>query len=208
MSLPNAFKKGNSIKTTGIIGLATVLLLLTALLIFGNLNNDFSFFKDYISTLGAKGAPFALGWNICGFALVGIGLVGFGFMYGLLLKDKIVAFCLSLFGVGYAFTAIPMDMELVNSAVSKAHILAICIGLAAWLTALSRIGFNKSIKKTIRHRANTIALLLLASMIGYVTGLWSMPLTHRLVFGLVFGWTTITSIGLLTASRAHDTAER
>ncbi|WP_137402087.1 DUF998 domain-containing protein [Echinicola rosea] len=195
-------------KIIGIIGLTTVLLLFASLLIFGNLNKDFSFFQDYISSLGAKGAPFALGWNICGFVLVGLGLVGFGFMYGLLLKDKIAAVCLSLFGTGYAFTAIPMDMELTNSAVSKAHVLAICLGLAAWFVGLSRIGFNLKIHKNIRNRANITAFLLTIAMTGYLAGLWSMPFTHWLVFGLVFGWTAFTSFGLLTSTTINDTAER
>jgi hypothetical protein len=34
-------------------------------------------------------------------------------------------------------------------------------------------------------------------IIGSVVGLWSIPVTHRLIFGIVFGWTAITSFELI-----------
>lgn len=184
-------------KEVGIIGLLSVLILIIALLIFGYLNIEFSFIDDFISMLGAKGEPNALWFNLIGFITVGILLFVFGITYGKLLNDKLLSILLSLFGLGFAFTAIPIDRQMSNTPVSKAHIIAICLGLAFWLFGLSRLGYNRQLKKKVRYRANFAAALLTISMIGFVLGLWSMPITHRLVFGIVFGWTALTSLELI-----------
>ena len=90
-----------------------------------------------------------------------------------------------------------MDMELSRTPVSKAHIVAICLGLAFWLFGLSRLGYNKQLKRKVKIRANLTAVILVLSMMGFMLGLWSMPIAHRLVFGIVFSWTTLTSIELI-----------
>ncbi len=189
-------------KTVGIVGLLSVLNLVTALLIFGYLNNEFSFINDFVSKLGAQGEPNALWFNLAGFVTVGILLFVFGLMYGKLLNDKLLSILLSLFGLGFSFTAIPIDMQLSNTPVSKAHIFAICLGLAFWLFGLSRLGYNEQLKRKVRTRANITAVLLVLSMIGFIFGFWSMPVTHRLVFGIVFGWTALTSVELIFKGNA------
>ena len=184
-------------KNIGIFGLLSVLILTTTLLVFGLLNSDFSFWEDFISKLGAKGEPNAFWFNLIGFVVVGTLLFVFGLSYGKLLNDKLLSILLSLFGLGFAFAAIPIDMEFSRTSVSKAHIVAICLGLAFWLFGLSRLGYNQNLKRRIRTRANLTAAILVLSMIGFVFGFWSMPITHRLVFMIVFGWTAITSIELI-----------
>jgi hypothetical membrane protein len=184
-------------KNIGIFGLLSVLILISALLIFGLSNPDFSFWDSFISKLGAKGEPNAIWFNLIGFLVVGILLFIFGITYGNLLKDKLLSILLSLFGLGFAFTAIPIDMEFSRTPVSKAHIVAICLGLAFWLFGLSRLGYNQKLKRKIRNRANITAVILVLSILGYVFEIWSMPITHRLVFMIVFGWTAITSIELI-----------
>ncbi|MFS4446902.1 DUF998 domain-containing protein [Maribacter sp. 2307UL18-2] len=185
-------------KNIGIFGLLSVLTLITALLIFGVSNSGFSFWEDFISKLGAKGEPNALWFNLIGFAVVGILLFIFGLSYGKLLNDKLLSILLALFGLGFAFTAIPIDMEFSRTSVSKAHIVAICLGLASWFFGLSRLGYNQKLKRRIRNRANFTAVILVLSMIGFVFGFWSMSITHRLVFMIIFGWTAMTSIELIT----------
>jgi len=184
-------------KMVGSLGLLSVVVLLVALAIFGSVNREFSFFNDFISKLGAKGEPHAIWWNLIGFIVVGLLLFLFGLLYGILLNDRLLAVLLSFFGIGFALTAIPMDMQVSNSPVSKAHIVVVCLGLAFWLFGLARLGYNRRLEKRIRKRANITALILVVSMIGFVLDLWSMPITHRLVFGIVFGWTAITSLELL-----------
>ncbi|GAB5526194.1 MAG: hypothetical protein Roseis2KO_40660 [Roseivirga sp.] len=188
-------------KTIGTLGLAAVVLLIIALALFGTLNAGFSFLNDFISKLGAKGEPNALWFNLIGFILVGTLLFVFGLLYGMALKDKLLAALLSLFGLGFALTAVPIDLASSETAISKAHIAIVSFGLAFWLFGLSRMGYNKQLEKGVRNRANFAAILLVTAMIGFVLGLWSMPVTHRLVFGVVFGWTAITSLQLLSQKR-------
>jgi hypothetical protein len=45
-------------------------------------------------------------------------------------------------------------------------------------------------------------------MVGQAVQLWSMPLTHRLVFFVVFGWVAITSIRLLRGGGPVFAAEQ
>lgn len=184
-------------KMVGIYGLSAVLILLSAILIFGYANSEFSFVNDFISKLGAKGEPNALWFNLVGFVSVGVLLFIFGLTYGKLLNDQLLSILLSLFGLGFAFTAIPIDLQLSDTVVSKAHIIAICLGLACWMFGLSRLGYNPKLERKIRTRANLTAVILVISMVGFVVGLLSMPVTHRLVFGIVFGWTALTSIELI-----------
>lgn len=145
-------------RNIGIIGFLSVLILIVALLIFGFLNADFSFLNDFISKLGAKGEPNALWFNLIGFITVGILLFVFGLSYGKLLNDKLLSILLSLFGLGFAFTAIPVDLQMPNAPVSAAHTVAICLGLAFWMFGLSRLGYNQKLKPRIRNRANLTVL--------------------------------------------------
>lgn len=185
-----------------VLGLLAVAIFLAALLVFGFANPDFNLWDDFVSRLGAKGAPHALAWNVIGFALVGILLFAFGLSYGLLLGDRPLAIFLSLFGLGFAFVASPMDFA--DAEVSKAHILAVCLGLACWMFGLSRMGSNRTLAQKVRTRANITACLILVSMLGFVFGAWSMPLAHRLVFGIGFGWTAITSLELLLSTPSPE----
>lgn len=189
--------ENNFQKKTGILGLFSVIIFMVALVFFGNLNPTFNFWEDFVSKLGATGEPHAMWWNFIGFGIVGMMLFGFGILYGKVIKDEFAGVLLSLFGIGFAFTAFPIDMEQSNTSISKAHIVAICLALAFWLFGLARISYNVLIHKKIRDRANLTAILIVTSMIGFTFELWSMPITHRLVFLVVFGWMVITSVELL-----------
>jgi len=133
------------IKTVGALGVLAFAIFCIALMIMGFVNQEFSFLRDYISKLGAKGEPFAIWWNLVGFVLVGLILSGFGILYGKILDDSLVGILLSLFGLGFALTSIPIDMSESNAPVSKAHVAAICLGLASWLFGLARMGYNRSL---------------------------------------------------------------
>jgi len=175
-------------------------------MIFGFSNSDFSFVNDFVSKLGAKGEPNALWFNLFGFIAVGILLFVFGVTYGNLLNDKLLSVLLALWGLGFAFTAIPIDMELSRIPTSKTHIVSICLGLAFWLLGLSRLGYNPRLEKGIRNRANFTATILVLAIICSALGLWSLPITHRLIFGIVFGWIAITSFELILRKRNKKTA--
>lgn len=187
----------NTQKTAATTGLCGVGLFMISLLVFGFLNSNFHFFHDFVSMLGANGEPNALLWNIFGFGLTGTLLFLFGLQYGKVVGDRFAGLLLALFGVGFGFTAFPMDMMNDRSSVSKVHIVAICLALAFWLFGLARISSNTKLGKSIRKRANIAAILIVSSMLGVVIEIWSMPFAHRLIFVVVFGWTVISSISVL-----------
>jgi len=76
--------------------------------------------------------------------------------------------------------------------------LTAIFGLAAWMFGLARLAQFKSLEKSVRYSANIAAKLVVLPMFGFVAGLWSMPVTHRLIFAVVFGWIGFTSFSLLT----------
>ncbi len=185
----------------GILGLSGVTLFSISLIVFALLHPTFSLVNDFVSKLGGKGEPYALWWNLIGFVFVGMLLMMFGFAYGGILKDRLTGICLALFGMGFAFTAIPVDIVNSDSPLSKAHIVAICLALAFWLFGLARISYLPFIESRTRRKANIAAILIVSGIVGFALGLWSMPLTHRWVFLVVFGWTAITAIELLANSK-------
>ena len=197
--------KNKTGETAGKLGLIAIGLFIVSFLIFTNLNTDFNYLNDYVSRLGVVGAPYAIWWNIFGFLCVGIALIGFGIAYGKYLKDGLAGLFFAGFGLGFAFTALPFDLTATDSLVSKAHTAAITLGLASWLFGLARISYKVALPKTIRFRANITATLLVIAMISGAIELSSMPMTHRLVFAIVFGWTTITSIHLLIINNSKST---
>ena len=184
-------------RLAAILGLSAVGLFGLALAVFSALNPDFDLLLDYVSKLGAVGEPYALWWNLLGFVAVGALLTGFGLTYGYILQDRLVGVLLSLFGVGFAATGIPINMGDESSPVSKAHVVAICLGFASWLFGLARAAYLPSIGRSARFAANTAATLIILPIVGQIAQLWSMPVTHRLVFAVVFGWMTVTSVRLL-----------
>ena len=195
---------GGTRRLAGTLGLAAVTVLLLALLSFTRLNPAFDPFGDFISRLGAIGEPYAIWWNLIGFVSVGLLLAGFGWVYGRILDDSVVGVLLALFGVGFAATAIPVDLENDAAGVSKAHVVAICLGLAGFMFALARMAHGASRSRPIRTLANVAATFLGLAMVGQVAQLWSMPVTHRLVFLVVFGWVAVTSVGLLREAGAQE----
>lgn len=184
-------------KTTAYLGISVVVIFGTALIIIASLTPEFSYLEDFVSKLGAQGQPYALWWNMIGFLLVGFLLTAFGYSYGRVVNDRWIGICLALFGIGFAATALPIDLGNSESALSTAHVVAICLGLAAWMFGLARLAHIKKIGKAVRYSANIAAALVVLPMFGFVAGLLSMPLTHRLVFVVVFGWVAYSSINLL-----------
>jgi hypothetical membrane protein len=189
---------------TASLGICAVALFGVALTVFALLNPNFDPMADHISKLGAKGEPFALGWNLVGFLAVGAILAAFGWAYGRTIQDRTVRVLFTLFGVGFAATGVPIDMADSAVPMSKAHVVAICVALAAWLLGLACLAGSSTLAKTERLTANVAAIVLIASVAGHALGFWAMPLTQRLVFGVVFGWVTMTSAYLLWGNRIRD----
>jgi hypothetical protein len=194
-------------KTAAYLGLSSVIIFGVTLVIISSLTPEFHFLENYVSELGAQGQPYALWWNLIGFLLVGTLLTAFGYFFGRVVDDRWVGICLALFGVGFATTAIPIELGSSESALSTAHVIAICLGLAGWMFGLARMAHIKTIDRSVRFTANIAATLVVLPIFGFVAGLWSMPVTHRLVFVVVFGWVAFESIRLFMSSN-HTNDQR
>lgn len=183
------------------LGLSAVGLFACALAVFCLLNPAFSPLVDYVSKLGAIGQPYDVWWNLVGFCAVGMLLAGFGFSFGRVLRDRPVGVLLAMFGLGFAATGIPVDLGNAGAMVSKAHVLAICLGLAGWLGGLARMAHLRRLGRSVHRSANGAARLVVLPIAGQGMQLWPMPVTHRLVFLAVFGWVATTSLRLLREER-------
>jgi Protein of unknown function (DUF998) len=184
------------------LGISAIGLFGLALLVFSSLNPGFDPLGDYVSKLGAEGQPYAFWWNVIGFVAVGALLAGFGWTFGRILRDRLLSVLLALFGVGFGSAGVPIDLTDGGSALSKAHVVAISLGLAAWLCGLARMAHLHSLGKPVHYSANTAAVLVALPIVGQGAQLWSMPVTHRLVFVVVFGWLAVTSIRLLGEAKS------
>jgi hypothetical protein len=194
--------------STGMLGLASVFGFAALLVLFTLLNPDFDPVHDYVSMLGAVGQPFSMWWNLSGFLSIGLLLAAFGWRLGRVLSDRWTGSLLALFGIGFACTALPVDFANEHSGLSKAHIAAICLGLAAWMFALARMAQHAELPSRIRTVANACAALIgLSLIVGFSESL-SEPLVHRLVFLVVFGWTAFVSIWLLGQRMSASSAGR
>lgn len=178
----------------GFFGILAVCLFFISIVLFGIVHPNFHFLQSYVSELGAQHAPHAHLFNTFGFVIPGVLLLLFGWNYGQFINDRLAGILLGVFGIAFAFTAIPIDSLQQDTPYARAHVVAICIALAAWLFGLARLAGNKSLSPRIRKTANiTAGILIFCIALGAIEAV-SMPITHRMVFGTVFGWTIITSI--------------
>ena len=74
-------------------GLLAVMLFIGAFACFGLVNPDFDIGRDFISKLGSQTQPYAVWWNLIGFAAVGLLLAAFGWFYGLCQNDRVLGAC-------------------------------------------------------------------------------------------------------------------
>ena len=187
-------------RVAGTLGLSAVLVFGITLFVFSFLNPEFHWLNDYVSMLGAKGQPYSLWWNLIGFLSVGILFASFGWAFGLLIQDRWVGLALALFGVGFAATAVPVDLDQSESALSKMHIVAICMGMAAWFFGLARMAQLSRLGKLIHRTANVAALFAVLPVAAHMTGMISAPVAHRFVFLVVFAWTVMMSVWMFVDS--------
>ncbi|TWT79754.1 hypothetical protein CA13_11610 [Planctomycetes bacterium CA13] len=180
------------------LGLLGVGLFCTAFIVCSILTPDFDPLDDFISKLGAQGQPCEVWWNAIGFLTVGVTLAAFGYAFGRMITDTTTGLWLALSGIGFALAAIPTDLVNAEASLSKAHFVSICLALAGWCFGLARVSGLSSLNRFVKRKAEIASVLVVIPMIGYGTGLITMPTTHRLVLGVVFGWVTFTSLDLLS----------
>lgn len=182
---------------TGRLGLLTTLTFSAGLMLFASLDPAYSHATKAVSELGAVGAPNQLAWNLIGFLGVGLGLAAFGWGLGSVIVDRWTGGLATLFGLAFAATAIPADMNDLGGPGSVAHIVASQAVLLFWAAALIRLLFVRRAGAALRWIAAAALALAVGAIV--VRGLELLPpgLSQRLSFAVVFGWVTATSLVLL-----------
>ena len=185
-------------KLSGYLGITSVGLFVFVFLVVSTLTPGFDILHDYISKLGAKGQPLATWWNAIGFVAVGVTFSLFGWTYGRSVKDNVVGICMVVTGFGFALGAIPADFVNPDAPLSKAHFVSICLSLAGWCLGLARMGHVGAGDNQARKSANIAGVLAVIPMIGTAFGVFSAPVAHRLVLGVVFAWVVFASMRLIS----------
>lgn len=186
-----------TIAATGRLGLLTSLAFGTALVLFAALDPAYSHATKAVSELGAVGAPNQLAWNLIGFLGVGLALATFGRGLGKAIEDRWTGGLAALFGLAFAATAIPADMNDLGGPGSVAHIVASQAVLLFWAAALIRLLLVRRAGAALRWIAAAALALAVGAIV--VRGLELLPpgLSQRLSFAVVFGWVAATSLVLL-----------
>ncbi|MFN3930774.1 MAG: DUF998 domain-containing protein [Brevundimonas sp.] len=182
---------------TGRLGLLTAFVFTAALLVFAALDPAYSHATKAVSELGAVGAPNQLAWNLIGFIGVGLALAMFGRGLGKAIGDPWTGGLVALFGLAFAATAIPADMNDLGSPGSVAHIVASQAVLLFWALTLIRLLFVRRAGAALRWIAAAGLALAVGAVV--VRGLEVLPpgFSQRLSFAVVFGWVAATSLALL-----------
>lgn len=182
---------------TGRLGLLTALAFGAALVLFASLDPAYSHATKAVSELGAVGAPNQLAWNLIGFLGVGLALAAFGWGLGRAIGDRWTGGLAALFGLAFAATAIPADMNDLGSPGSLAHIVASQAVLLFWAAALIRLMFVRQAGPALRWIAAAALGLAVGAIV--VRGIEALPsgYSQRLSFTVVFGWVAATASVLL-----------
>lgn len=184
-------------RLTALSGLAASVVFFTALIAVGALDPSYSHFTKAVSELGAIGAPNKLVWNLLGFFAVGILLAIFGWRLGGYLNDEVCRGFLTLFGIAFAATAIPANMDDLGSFNSTAHIVASLAVFLFWSLALLRLLFTEQRLEGLKLASGVALALALGSIVLRGSGLLLPGLAQRISFLVVFGWIIVAAILLL-----------
>lgn len=188
---------------TAICGLLSVTVFIIAFVILGIISHDFNFFHDYISKLGSKGQPHAYYWNLFGFAMVGVLLAIFGWLFGICKKDRVLGACMMVAGIGFALGAIPTEFSNAQSPLSKAHFASVCFSLAGFcggLARLTRPGYSDFDQAS----AKWVVGLALLPIICVPIGISAEPIAHRALLGIVFMWIILNSVNLIRCTLGKE----
>ncbi|MDO8297158.1 MAG: DUF998 domain-containing protein [Caulobacter sp.] len=183
-------------QVAGCLGVAAGVGFPILLIVFAALDPSYDHGTKAISELGAVGAANPLAWNLTGFLGVGLLLAGFGWGLGRSVADRFTGAMAMLFGLAFAATAIPADMENLRSTGSIAHIVASQLVFLFWLLGLGRLMFVRGAGSVLRVLAVFGLLLAAGSIVLRGSDLVSQAWSQRAAFAVVFSWVLATGLVL------------
>jgi hypothetical protein len=182
------------------------LLFWSAMLIIGALRPEYSQMTKAISELGVLGAPYAVAFNIIGFAVPGGLLAGCGAKLSQSINPQKTClwWLLTISGVGFAGSAIPAEMVDgsfdMDSVLTQAHLLMILVSAIPWIAAIFMIQARIVANHEWRKFKNSTSTLSLACFLLALANPFSgvLPITpalgQRIAFLGYFLWFIVMSI--------------
>jgi hypothetical protein len=177
------------------------------LLLIAALRPEYTHATKAVSELGAWGAPYMTLWNVFGFIVTGVLLLGFAWGYRQVLgREAVGAGGLALSAALFCLTAIPIvigaDSDPDRTSLwTQAHLVPVLLSPLPWVYATIRIA--------IRFRRSSLSILSLLSALGLVafiavliaSGAQMLPhapgLLQRVSFLVYLGWYSASSWALL-----------
>jgi hypothetical membrane protein len=182
---------------SALLGIGACTLFFCALAAFGALDPAYSHTTKAVSELGSAGAANQLLWNLVGFLAVGSLLSFFGWRFGRSVGDRPAKWLLTLFGLSFAATAIPADMNDLGSTSSTAHIAASIAVFVFWALALLRLIWIPRRLPRLKMASGVALALAVGSIILRASELLLPGSAQRVSFVVVFGWVVVVAMLLL-----------
>lgn len=164
-----------SLRVLAWCGVAGPVIRLSLILVLGVLNPAYSQARDFISELGAEGAPGAWVMNYFGISLVGLLLVLFSVaLYRAYRPGAHVAAGATFLGLsGLAFVAVGLfpcgpGCALVDTPAMRIHLAAGAVGMTAQTLAVAAFGVRALVHPVPRLRAATSVGLGLVALVALV----------------------------------------
>lgn len=202
-------------RQAGAVGIAAVAVFWVALLAFGAMRPDYSYFTKAVSELGVIGAPNALAWNLVGFIVPGLLLAisAAGLASAVDGRRGALWWLLVMSGLCFAATgAIPGEMRngspVMESSWTQAHLLMATLSPIFW--AIAAVMMIRRVKrnpdwKAFLPQAVALAVLCVGGFILSILAPAVLPdlaqrpgLSQRLCFAAYFLWFLLISLRLLS----------
>ena len=184
-------------------GVLAPIVFIVALTIFSLLTPNYDNLTNAISELGVLGAPYALGWNVLGFMLVGLLVTAFAWGLHLGMRPasgtRIIPWLVGMTGIGFAGLGIfPAETGLRPSTSTTLHFVVVAVSYLPFI--LVAFIYAATMRTDIywkRWISFSIAMGVLAIASFFIPRTIPIGLSQRLGLGAYFLWLFVMGFALL-----------
>ncbi len=184
-------------------GILAPIVFVVALAVFSLLTPNYDNLTNAVSELGVPGAPYALGWNVLGFMLVGLLVTAFAWGLHLGMRPasgaRIIPVLVGITGIGFAGLGIfPAETGLRPSTSTTIHFVVVALSYVPFiLVAFVYAATMRTDLYWKRWVAFSIVMGLLAIGSFFIPRSVPVGLSQRLGLGAYFLWLFVMGLALL-----------
>ncbi len=184
-------------------GILAPIVFIGALAVFSQLTPNYDNFMNAVSELGVLGAPYALGWNLLGFILVGCLVTAFAWSLYLSLRTgsgtRMISILVGITGVAFASLGIfPAEMSFRPSTSTTLHFVAVAVSYVPFiLVAFIYAATMRLDPYWRRWTIFSIAMGTLGLASFFVPQTVPVGLSQRLGLGVYFLWLFVMGLAVL-----------